>query len=186
MPAPGLTTEYKWTRYLPVADDYKEPDLEDCDHVEPSSRVDPTKELQFLASATSVIEISPEIGTEIRGLQLSALSPEELDELSLLLGRRALIVFRGQDFAELSFERQKEIVSLVSLWCRENTTHVDERKSAVTSAVCMFILSLAMLQDLASILCFTVPRTSMIPVRSTTGALLIVNFQRCIPSWCRF
>lgn len=111
MPASGLTTEYKWARYLPIADDYKEPDLEDYDHVEPSTRVDPTKEPGFLARATSVTEISPEIGTEIRGLQLSALTPEQLDELSLLLGRRALVVFRGQDFADLSCERQKEIVS---------------------------------------------------------------------------
>lgn len=111
MAASGSTTEYKWARYLPVADDYKEPDLEDCDHVEPSTRVDPAKELQFLASATSVIDISPAIGTEVRGLQLSTFTPGELDELSLLLGRRGLLVFRGQDFAELSCERQKEIVS---------------------------------------------------------------------------
>lgn len=115
MAAPGLTTEYKWARYLPVADDYKEPDLVDCVHVEPSTRVDPAKELQFLAGATSVIDLSPAIGTEIRGKQLSTFTPGELDELSLLLGRRALLVFRGQDFAELSCERQKEIVSLVTL-----------------------------------------------------------------------
>lgn len=111
MSASDLNTGYKWARYLPVADDYKEPDLEDYDYVEPSTRVDPAKELRFLANATSITEISPEIGTEIRGLQISALSPGELDELSLLLGRRALIVFRGQDFARLSCEKQKEIVS---------------------------------------------------------------------------
>lgn len=106
--------EYRWARYLPVADDYKEPQLEYCEHVEPSSRVaDPNKELSFLDSATEIKEIVPEIGTEIRGVQLSELTPEELDEMSLLLGRRCLLVFRGQDFADLSCERQKEIVRFV-------------------------------------------------------------------------
>jgi len=104
-------SDYRWARYLPASDSYKEPDLEDYNHVEPSTRVDPTKELTFLNGASEVTEISPEIGTEIRGVQLSALTPLELDELSLLLGRRALLVFRGQDFRDQTLERQKQIAA---------------------------------------------------------------------------
>jgi hypothetical protein len=109
-------SEYKWVRYLPVEDDFKTGDLEDYDHVEPATRADPIKvQPDFLQNATEVREIVPEIGTEIRGVQLSELSNYDLDELSLMLGWRKLLVLRGQDFAKQSVERQKEIVSYVPL-----------------------------------------------------------------------
>ncbi|KAL7272640.1 hypothetical protein RUND412_004541 [Rhizina undulata] len=106
-----LATDYKWSRYLPVFDDFMTPEIEDCEHVEPATRVDPKKELTFLKGASLIQEITPTIGTEIRGVQLSSFTPGQLDELSLMLGRRALLVFRGQDFREQTSERQKEIVS---------------------------------------------------------------------------
>ncbi|KAI5778535.1 TauD-domain-containing protein [Geopyxis carbonaria] len=104
-------SDYAWAHYLPMEDDYKEPDLVPCTHVEPASRVDPRAELTFLHRATAVTEIVPEIGTEIRGVQISSLSSNELDQMSLLLGRRKLLVFRGQDFCDKHLELQKTIVS---------------------------------------------------------------------------
>lgn len=101
---------YKWARYLPVEDDFKTGDLEDYDYVEPATRVDPTKPLSFLDEATSALDIVPAIGTEIKGVQISKLTPAQLDEMSLLLAKRALLVFRDQDFCNLTTERQREIV----------------------------------------------------------------------------
>lgn len=47
-----------------------------------------------------VEEITPAIGTEIRGLQLSRLSPVQLDELALLAAERGVVIFKDQDFSE--------------------------------------------------------------------------------------
>lgn len=52
--------------------------------------------------------IAPTIGTEIRGLQLSALTAEQRDELALLIAERGVVVFRDQDFKDIGPERQLE------------------------------------------------------------------------------
>lgn len=44
--------------------------------------------------------ISPKLGTEIKGIQLSNLSNEAKDELALLAAQRGVLVFRDQDFLE--------------------------------------------------------------------------------------
>lgn len=45
---------------------------------------DPAK-ASLLSLATSVEELNPSIGTELKGVQLSKLSPEQRDELALLV-----------------------------------------------------------------------------------------------------
>jgi sulfonate dioxygenase len=55
-----------------------------------------------------VTKLTPVIGTEIRGLQLSALSDVQKDELALLIAERGVVVFRDQDFKDISIEKQKE------------------------------------------------------------------------------
>lgn len=55
-------------------------------------------------------DLSPHIGTEIEGIQISQLTSAGLDELGLLAAQRGAIVFRNQDFGDIGFERQKEIV----------------------------------------------------------------------------
>lgn len=52
-------------------------------------------------------KITPTIGTEIRGLQLSKLSNQQKDELALLIAERGVVVFRGQDFKDIGQEKQK-------------------------------------------------------------------------------
>ena len=54
-----------------------------------------------------ISDITPGIGTEIRGLQLSRLSNVQKDELALLLAQREVIIFRDQDFKDIGFERQE-------------------------------------------------------------------------------
>ncbi|KAI1497916.1 hypothetical protein F5X99DRAFT_395335 [Biscogniauxia marginata] len=77
--------------------------------VEPGSRADPSKPLLLKAGAT-VTNITPKIGTEVSGLQVSQLSKEGLDELALLAAERGVLVFRSQDFADVGFGKQREIV----------------------------------------------------------------------------
>lgn len=60
------------------------------------------------APGSSFAEITPAIGTEVHGLQLSALDSKQRDELALLVAERGVVVFRGQDFADIGFDKQVE------------------------------------------------------------------------------
>lgn len=55
-----------------------------------------------------VTKLTPRVGTELSGLQLSALNEEQKDELALLIAERGVVVFRGQDFKDIGVEKQKE------------------------------------------------------------------------------
>jgi alpha-ketoglutarate-dependent taurine dioxygenase len=54
------------------------------------------------------IEITPNIGTEIVGIQLSELNSAQKDELALLAAERGVVLFRDQDFADIGPESQRE------------------------------------------------------------------------------
>ncbi|KAF5391159.1 hypothetical protein D9757_003107 [Collybiopsis confluens] len=54
-------------------------------------------------------DISPYLGTEITGVQISQLTKEGLDELALFAAERKVLLFRDQDFKDLGPERQIEI-----------------------------------------------------------------------------
>jgi len=96
--------------YYPYWDvDEKFPPLEIFEHTDPGSRADPAKP-HLLANATTR-DISPYIGTEVTGVQISELTPAGLDELALLAAQRKVLVFRNQDFKDLSIERQIEIAN---------------------------------------------------------------------------
>lgn len=53
--------------------------------------------------------MTPYLGTEITGVQISQLSKEGLDELALLTAERKVLLFRDQDFKDLGPDRQIEI-----------------------------------------------------------------------------
>lgn len=52
--------------------------------------------------------MTPAIGIEIHGLQLSTLTSEQKDDLALLAAERGVVIFRDQDFADIGPERQRE------------------------------------------------------------------------------
>lgn len=54
------------------------------------------------------MKLTPRIGTEITGLQLSQLNDAQRDELGLLIAERGVVVFRDQDFKDIGPEKQKE------------------------------------------------------------------------------
>jgi len=58
-------------------------------------RADPEKKA-FLGAATKVRNLTATIGTEIEGIDLRNLTPQQLDEMTLLGAERGVLVFRNQ------------------------------------------------------------------------------------------
>lgn len=56
----------------------------------------------------SLTRLTPRIGTEISGAQLSELTDAQKDELALLVAERGVVVFRDQDFKDIGPEKQKQ------------------------------------------------------------------------------
>ncbi|KAK7032684.1 alpha-ketoglutarate-dependent taurine dioxygenase [Favolaschia claudopus] len=86
----------------------KFPPMEIFQFTDAGLRADPAKPHLLNANAT-VVNISPYLGTEITGLQISQLSSEGLDELALYAAERKVLIFRDQDFKDLGPQRQIEI-----------------------------------------------------------------------------
>ncbi|KAF8552160.1 TauD-domain-containing protein [Imleria badia] len=96
--------------YLPYYDgNEKWPPTEVHEHVDPGLRADPAKP-HLLTPETRLQHLSPYLGTEISGIQISQLSEEGLDELALYAAERKVLIFRDQDFKDIGPERQIELV----------------------------------------------------------------------------
>lgn len=63
------------------------------DATEPGLRADPAKPELLLGKGTTTFAVTPAIGTELRGVQLSQLSPAGLDQVALLSAERGVLVF---------------------------------------------------------------------------------------------
>ena len=59
------------------------------------------------APGAQITKLTPRIGTEISGLQLSGLTIVQKNELALLIAERGVVVFRDQDFKDIGPQRQK-------------------------------------------------------------------------------
>lgn len=84
-------------------------DIRLFEHVDAGHRADP-KVPNLLGNATRIVDLSPQVGTEIEGVQLSQLSEAGLDELALYAAKRGALVFRKQYFCAIGFEAQKKFV----------------------------------------------------------------------------
>ncbi|KAI2779925.1 taurine catabolism dioxygenase [Daldinia loculata] len=106
-----MSSEPLYLAYLPTRPDGYTPtlDVPQFEADEPGSRADPLKPAIFKVNA-KITNITPRVGTEITGVQLSQLPPAGLDEVALLAAERGVLVFRDQDFADIGFERQRDIV----------------------------------------------------------------------------
>ncbi|KAK1476296.1 hypothetical protein CTAM01_15539 [Colletotrichum tamarilloi] len=98
---------YEYESYLPHFVPGTQPPLEEFHHDDVGLRADPTKENLLGATGVSYEEVTPAVGTEIRGIQLSQLSFAQLDELALFAAERGVVIFRDQDFADIGPEKQK-------------------------------------------------------------------------------
>jgi sulfonate dioxygenase len=88
-----MSSEPLYPAYLPTrSDGYNAPVAVPLfEAAEPGLRADPAK-ANLLKGATTA-NITPRIGTEVRGVQISGLGKEGLDELALLAAERGVVVF---------------------------------------------------------------------------------------------
>jgi sulfonate dioxygenase len=103
--------KYNYTDYLPVYDETTSfPPIEPFEAVHRGLTADKAKP-NLLKTGDPNVEITrltPRIGTEIKGLQLSKLSDDQKNELALLVAERGVVVFRDQDFKDIGLKKQKE------------------------------------------------------------------------------
>ncbi|TBU34910.1 hypothetical protein BD311DRAFT_745194 [Dichomitus squalens] len=108
---PKKEEEYKYAHLLPVfPKDEHYPPLTPFEHVDPGFRaLNHPNPRSFLDNATSVIEITPRLGSEVRGVNLAELDNDGRDQLALEVARRGLVVFRDQqDFIDRGPEFYRE------------------------------------------------------------------------------
>ncbi|UKZ72718.1 hypothetical protein TrVFT333_000352 [Trichoderma virens FT-333] len=98
------------TTITPAVLAYKPPHPELKEFVPDRDRAffaDPAK-ASLLGLATAVEEVTPIIGTELKGVQLSKLTDQQKDELALLVAERGVVFFRDQD---ITLEQQHALAS---------------------------------------------------------------------------
>ncbi|KAL2826112.1 hypothetical protein BDW59DRAFT_161238 [Aspergillus cavernicola] len=83
---------------------------------------DPEKKT-LLSAATKVKHLTPYIGTELQGIQISKLDDKQKDELALLVAERGVVFFRDQD---LTLEGQHEFTKHYGIQDRD-PNQVDPR-----------------------------------------------------------
>ncbi|RQM08575.1 hypothetical protein DH86_00000283 [Scytalidium sp. 3C] len=97
----GGKTDAKYPHYLPTWNHgQKYPPWEPFEHVEHGLNADPTFP-DLLKEGTKIKKLTPSIGSEVRGVQLSSLSDAGKDQLALLVAQRKVVAFRDQDLADL-------------------------------------------------------------------------------------
>ncbi|KAK1138638.1 hypothetical protein N8T08_002133 [Aspergillus melleus] len=96
--------------YLPVWDNETEkyPPLTPFEHYDHGKDADPTFADLFPEGKVELDHLTPTIGTEVKGVQLSQLSKEGKDQLALFVAQRKVVAFRDQDFAHLPIDKALE------------------------------------------------------------------------------
>lgn len=87
---------YKYAQYKPIHPAVSWGPLKEVKVVEKGLAADPEKK-SLLSAASKVITLTPALGTELHGINLSQLSDKQKDELSLLVAERGVVFFRNQD-----------------------------------------------------------------------------------------
>ena len=79
----------------------KYPPLEPFKHHERGKDADPTYPNLLPKDSVTVNNLTPFIGSEVKGIQLSTLTNAGKDELARFVAERKVVAFRDQDFADL-------------------------------------------------------------------------------------
>lgn len=75
---------YRYASLLPVFNNDHYPPLQPFDHVDPAFRaLSHPNPRSFLDEATSIVELTPNLGTEVHGVNLATLTNDERDQLAL-------------------------------------------------------------------------------------------------------
>ncbi|KAH8751452.1 alpha-ketoglutarate-dependent taurine dioxygenase [Hyaloscypha finlandica] len=97
----GGKTDAKYPQYLPTWNHgQKYPPLEPFNYIEHGKDADPSFK-DLLPEGSKIQKLTPSIGSEVTGVQLSKLSPAGRDQLALLVAQRKVVAFRDQDFADI-------------------------------------------------------------------------------------
>ncbi|KAI1873926.1 uncharacterized protein JN550_003195 [Neoarthrinium moseri] len=102
---------YKYRDYLPVYDETTTfPATEPFEFSDRGHLADAAKPnlLDLKDPNVQVTKLTPRVGTEFRGVQLSQLTDTQKNELALLIAERGVVVFRDQDFKDIGVQKQKE------------------------------------------------------------------------------
>ncbi|EAQ88322.1 hypothetical protein CHGG_04941 [Chaetomium globosum CBS 148.51] len=78
------------------------------EHTEHGKDADPSYPNLLPEGAVTVTNLTPTIGTEVRGIQLSTLTKAGKDELARFVAERKVVAFRDQDFADLPIDEALE------------------------------------------------------------------------------
>ncbi|KAJ5358368.1 uncharacterized protein N7496_010781 [Penicillium cataractarum] len=93
-----------YPQYLPVWDhSEKYPPLEPFTHIDHGKDADPSFK-DLLPAESQIKKLTPTIGSEVTGVQLSKLTAAGKDQLALLVAQRKVVAFRDQDFADLPIQ----------------------------------------------------------------------------------
>lgn len=97
----SLQPQQQYANYLPTWDpSQKYPPLTPFEHYEHGQDADLSFK-DLLPADSEVVDLTPSIGSEVRGVQLSQLSSVGKDQLARFVAERKVVAFRGQDFAGL-------------------------------------------------------------------------------------
>ncbi|KAJ7035544.1 TauD-domain-containing protein [Mycena alexandri] len=100
---PASTEEepYRYAHLMPVYSNDKYPPLEYFEHIDAGSRALKHPNPRSFLDNANVVELTPELGSDVRGVNLATLSSDQKDQLALEVARRGVIVFRDQqDFID--------------------------------------------------------------------------------------
>ncbi|KAH9883810.1 TauD-domain-containing protein [Xylariomycetidae sp. FL2044] len=101
-----------YQNYLPTWNpEQKYLPLEPFEHYEHGKDADTTYSELLPQGSAVVTDLTPTIGTEVRGVQLSSLSKAGKDQLARFVAERKVVAFRGQDFAKLPIAEALEFGS---------------------------------------------------------------------------
>ncbi|KAJ7708839.1 alpha-ketoglutarate-dependent sulfonate dioxygenase [Mycena rosella] len=97
----GTEEPYRYAHLMPVYSKDKYPPLQPFEHVDAGSRALSHPNPRAFLDSANVVELTPWLGSDVRGCNLAALTPDQKDELALEVARRGVLVFRDQqDFID--------------------------------------------------------------------------------------
>ncbi|KAJ6561115.1 hypothetical protein DFH09DRAFT_1083091 [Mycena vulgaris] len=92
---------YRYAHLMPVYSKDKYPPLKPFEHVDAGSRALSHPNPRSFLDKADVVELTPWLGSDVRGCNLAELTPDQKDELALEVARRGVLVFRDQqDFID--------------------------------------------------------------------------------------
>jgi sulfonate dioxygenase len=101
----------KYAHYMPVWEPHFFPPCPPFHFIDPALRADSRKPNLLGSKGITVRDLTPKMGSEISGIQLSNMTDAQKDELALLISERKCVVFRDQDFLDLGPHKQQEFMA---------------------------------------------------------------------------